>query len=251
MHAICEGCSSIGLWQGMSICSYLGSIPPHHQRTVTTTRWHNSVSMMISWLRPIQSVLSISLNLRGHTSEDGKTSPSEKCKPLPEFSSPDDGAPFPASPGPDKVKRMPSENSQTLAASLGPDNDNSNLSEYGDPTTTSAGPDDSKSNPSQPEAPDNEPLPNCFKCPFCDLICNVKSNLKQHIKRKHKDQQNSTASLHDSGKCLCLEWGFKCHRITDLCQHLTKCHNLSFRPESRTFANYSGKTIAGTLIRKN
>ena len=196
-------------------------------------------------------MLSISLNLRGHTSEDGKTSPSEKCKPLPEFSSPDDGAPFPASPGPDKVKRMPSENSQTLAASLGPDNDNSNLSEYGDPTTTSAGPDDSKSNPSQPEAPDNEPLPNCFKCPFCDLICNVKSNLKQHIKRKHKDQQNSTASLHDSGKCLCLEWGFKCHRITDLCQHLTKCHNLSFQPESRTFANYSGKTIAGTLIRKN
>ena len=156
----------------------------------------------------------------------------------------------PSSPGPDDSESTPSQNGYPPQPSPGPNEGESNFSENSDPPPACPSPNDGKSNSSQPEAPENETLPDCFQCPFCDLKCNVKSNLKRHIKRKHKDQQNSTGSLDDSGKCLCLECGFKCHRITDLRQHLTKCQNLLFRTESRTFATYSGKTITSNVIRK-
>ena len=127
----------------------------------------------------------------------------------------------PSSPGPDDSESTPSENGYPPQPSPGPNEGESNSSENRDPPLACPSLDDGRSSPSQPEAPGNETLPNCFQCPFCDLICNVKSNLKRHIKRKHKDQQNGTGSLDDSGKCLCLECGFKFHRITDLRQHLT------------------------------
>ena len=50
-----------------------------------------------------------------------------------------------------------------------------------------------------------------FKCPFCNQVCNVKSNLRRHIKRKHADQENN-ADVQDSGKCQCLDCAFQCHR---------------------------------------
>ena len=85
-------------------------------------------------------------------------------------------------------------------------------------------------------------LSGAFKCPFCDQVCNVKSNLKRHINRKHGhlSNENHEIQVQGSGKCQCLDCGFKCHRIGDFRQHLTKSHDVVFHTESRNFSSFSG-----------
>lgn len=85
-------------------------------------------------------------------------------------------------------------------------------------------------------------LSGAFKCPFCDQVCNVKSNLKRHINGKHGhlSNENHETQVQGSGKCQCLDCGFKCHRIGDFRQHLTKSHDVVFHTESRNFSSFSG-----------
>ena len=64
------------------------------------------------------------------------------------------------------------------------------------------------------------------------IACRVRSS-------QHGDQQQMCAP-DKSGKCLCLECDFCCHRITDLRQHLAKAYNVDFK-ESREFPIFAGK----------
>ena len=85
-------------------------------------------------------------------------------------------------------------------------------------------------------------LSGAFKCPFCNQECNVKCNLKWHITWKHRDLSNEVHEIQvqGSGKCQCLDGGFKCHRIGDFRQHLTKSHDVVFQAESQNFSSFSG-----------
>ena len=97
------------------------------------------------------------------------------------------------------------------------------------------------------EATDQQPVGNgtassVFKCQFCSQTCNIKSNLRRHIKRKHGDEANNMSAL-DSGNCQCFECGYKCRKISDLRQHLTSHHDVEFREESLNFPSYAGKYL--------
>ena len=82
--------------------------------------------------------------------------------------------------------------------------------------------------------------PNGFQCPYCNLTTSVKSNLRRHIRRKHRNQMHDP-STQGCGKCLCLQCQFKCHRISDLRQHLCKTHEVVFKTETRTFSTFAAK----------
>ena len=71
----------------------------------------------------------------------------------------------------------------------------------------------------------------------CNSTFTRRSDLKRHILRFHGAENLKSA---ESGKCVCVECGHRCHRITDLRKHLSGCHNMEFRTELITFDNKAG-----------
>ena len=85
----------------------------------------------------------------------------------------------------------------------------------------------------------HSPKSNKRKKPPCrtyGLFFSGSFSLRRHMRSKHPAE---TENL--SGKCKCNECGFKCHKIGDLRNHLSRNHNVMFKSESVTFNNLAGK----------
>ena len=90
-----------------------------------------------------------------------------------------------------------------------------------------------------------------FECPYCDLTCGDKSNLKRHIKRKHQTKRGEAGAKNNADSiislspenCKCCHCGYSCRRIVELRKHLGECHNVIFRTETITFKHYTGRHI--------
>ena len=85
-----------------------------------------------------------------------------------------------------------------------------------------------------------------FRCPTCELTCLKLFNLKRHMRRKHStnEKTSNTTDLEgnlNQGRCICQQCLFKCNRISDLRQHLSKLHNVIFRRETVKFESFAGK----------
>lgn len=76
-----------------------------------------------------------------------------------------------------------------------------------------------------------------LKCPKCELIVRDRYCLKRHIKRKHGEEH---VNLAEKGNCMCLECGYKCHRIENLRTHLVDSHEFMFRFEDIEFGSIAG-----------
>ena len=90
--------------------------------------------------------------------------------------------------------------------------------------------------------PSFQSRPETMTCPFCKKVFANRSNLVRHIQRKRQQETNGSAPrnhLHSQGRCVCVQCGYRCHRIADLRKHLSRAHNAIFRFERIDFENYS------------
>ena len=82
-----------------------------------------------------------------------------------------------------------------------------------------------------------------FKCDYCNFETGKKFNLSRHLSRLHKDRPDTTATTNERNS-VCFHCGFTFHKITQLRQHLSHDHNMTFRTEDLHFANMKGKNAA-------
>ena len=61
--------------------------------------------------------------------------------------------------------------------------------------------------------------------------------MRRHIENKHSKESLSKVA---SGKCLCFQCGFKCHRIVELRKHLVEKHSFVTENETLKFDNMKG-----------
>ena len=81
-----------------------------------------------------------------------------------------------------------------------------------------------------------------FQCQFCPSSLTRKSDLKRHIITFHGEDKLHGTNV-ESGKCVCMECGHKCHRIVDLRKHLIRSHKKIFRMEKLNFDKVAGKHL--------
>ena len=82
-----------------------------------------------------------------------------------------------------------------------------------------------------------------FKCPHCQAVLNRKFNFNRHLLRKHKGMSlpKEDRQTIETGNCVCLQCGFKCHKIVQLRDHLSRQHGMIFRCETVSFENKGGE----------
>ena len=78
-----------------------------------------------------------------------------------------------------------------------------------------------------------------FQCPGCSETFSKKGNMTRHIQNKHSGNQVLERMV-ATGNCLCLQCGWRCHRIGDLRKHLVKNHYFIFETETIEFQNKNG-----------
>lgn len=82
-----------------------------------------------------------------------------------------------------------------------------------------------------------------FKCSECKETFSKLFNFKRHMKRKHPTRTTIATEVEESkkGNCTCLHCSFQCYRIRELRQHLSQCHSVIFKSETKEFESYAGK----------
>ena len=78
-----------------------------------------------------------------------------------------------------------------------------------------------------------------YKCTICNKLFARGFTRRQHIQSHHRDSQSAQREA-QTGNCHCLECGYKCRRIIDLRQHLSRVHNKIFRIEDLHFDSIKG-----------
>lgn len=78
-----------------------------------------------------------------------------------------------------------------------------------------------------------------FQCPGCSETFTKKGNMTRHIQNKHSGNQVLERMV-ATGNCMCLQCGWRCHRIGDLRKHLIKNHHFIFETETIEFQNKKG-----------
>ena len=74
------------------------------------------------------------------------------------------------------------------------------------------------------------------QCKLCLLVFSRNASLKRHMKRQHPDEK-----VQYTGTCHCRHCDFKCHKISDLRQHLSDKHGVAFTTTTVHLDNIAGE----------
>ena len=74
------------------------------------------------------------------------------------------------------------------------------------------------------------------QCKLCFLVFSRNASLKRHMKRRHPDEK-----VEYTGTCHCHHCDFKCHKISDLRQHLSDRHGIAFTTTTVHLDNIAGE----------
>ena len=74
------------------------------------------------------------------------------------------------------------------------------------------------------------------QCKLCFLVFSRNASLKRHMKKQHPDEK-----VEYTGTCHCHHCDFKCHKISDLRQHLSDKHGVAFTTTTVHLDNIAGE----------